>query len=106
VIRIGIAGAAGRMGKMLLEAVSLSENGKLAAATVEPGSTLIGADAGEMAGLGVMEVALSADLHTVIDDIDGGDMRGTRGARGNPKSCSDLRQCRQRAGGRHYRVYG
>ena len=69
--RIGITGAAGRMGKTLIEAVSLStEDLQLTAAIERPESSLIGADAGELAGVGTNGVAVSGSLDEVIDSID------------------------------------
>jgi len=58
------------MGKMLIEAVSLSENAELSAAIVLPDSTLIGADAGELSGLGPNGVKVAGRLVDVIDDFD------------------------------------
>ncbi len=69
-MRIAIAGAAGRMGKVLLEAVVAHPQTQLGAATVKPGSSLVGADAGELAGLGLLGVRLSDDLMQVVDDFD------------------------------------
>jgi len=68
--RIAIAGAAGRMGKVLIEAITLTEGVTLGAATARPASTLIGVDAGEMAGVGHNGVAISGDLSAVLDDFD------------------------------------
>ena len=69
--RIGVTGAAGRMGRTLIEAIGLTE-GELAfsAAIEQPDSTLLGADAGELAGLGKCGVTLVGDLAEVISDID------------------------------------
>ena len=50
-IRVAIVGAAGRMGKALVEAVSQAEGMTVGAATEQPGSSLLGADAGELAGV-------------------------------------------------------
>lgn len=47
--RIGILGAGGRMGRILIQAVQQAGY-QLGAAVVRPESTLIGADAGELAG--------------------------------------------------------
>lgn len=69
-IKIAIFGATGRMGKALIEAVSASEEAELTAAVDRPESTLIGADAGELAGIGKLNVALSGDLASVIDQFD------------------------------------
>jgi len=68
--RIAIAGAAGRMGRILLEAVKQNPQARLGAATGRPGSSLIGADAGEIAGLGKCQVRLVDDLREVIQDFD------------------------------------
>lgn len=43
--RIAVTGAAGRMGKILIEATEKSESAELAAAIVRPGSSLLGVDA-------------------------------------------------------------
>jgi 4-hydroxy-tetrahydrodipicolinate reductase len=68
--RIAILGAAGRMGKALLEATQQNPNAVLAAAVGRHGSSLIGADAGEVAGLGNINVKLIDNLEQVIDQID------------------------------------
>lgn len=49
-MRIAIAGANGRMGRMLIDAVLQSDDMTLAAALVRPGSPLIGHDAGTFSG--------------------------------------------------------
>lgn len=69
-IRVAVVGAAGRMGKTLIEAVTQAENLTLSAATELPDSTLIGVDAGELAGVGKLGVSLSHSLTKVIDDFD------------------------------------
>jgi 4-hydroxy-tetrahydrodipicolinate reductase len=68
--RIAVTGAIGRMGKMLIEAVSQSESVRLGAAIVLPDSTLIGADAGEVSGLGKNGVVIAGQLSDVLDDFD------------------------------------
>jgi 4-hydroxy-tetrahydrodipicolinate reductase len=68
--RIGITGAAGRMGRILVEAIANAEDLELAAAVERPDSSLIGADAGELAGLGRNGVVVSGDLAQVIAGID------------------------------------
>jgi len=69
--RIAIMGAAGRMGRVLIEATDNAEGAQLGAAVTLPTDSLIGADAGEMAGLGKkLNVALVGDLKSVIDDFD------------------------------------
>src|SRR5690606_38694619 len=69
-IRIAISGAAGRMGKALIQAVAAQPEARLTAALVRPQSSLIGADAGELAGVGKLGVALTSDLDAVVDQID------------------------------------
>ncbi len=69
-IRIAVTGVAGRMGKTLVEAIANHSGVVLAAALERPDSSLVGADAGELAGLGRNGVAVAADLAAVIDDFD------------------------------------
>lgn len=68
--RIAITGAAGRMGKTLIEAVHLNPEATLSAAIERPESSLIGADAGELAGLGKLQVKVVGNLAEVINDFD------------------------------------
>ena len=68
--RIAIAGAAGRMGRALIEATCQAEGMELAAAIEQPGNTLIGADAGEMAGVGKLGVVLADSIKKVVQDFD------------------------------------
>jgi len=70
-IKIGITGAAGRMGRTLIEAIDQSSYDiVLAAALEQPDSSLVGADAGELAGLGKNGVTVVGALADVIDQID------------------------------------
>ena len=68
--RIAVMGAAGRMGKTLIEAVLQAPGAVLAAAVDRPDSSLVGADAGELAGLGRIGVSLAGELERVLDDFD------------------------------------
>lgn len=68
--RIAVTGAAGRMGKMLIEAIATSHAATLTAAIEQPHSSLIGADAGEIAGTGKNGVSVVSDLTEVIDQFD------------------------------------
>ena len=64
--RIGITGAAGRMGRILVEAIDLADDDlQLSAAVERPDSSLLGADAGELAGLGKNGVTVVGDLAEV-----------------------------------------
>ncbi|MEH6592141.1 MAG: 4-hydroxy-tetrahydrodipicolinate reductase [Halioglobus sp.] len=70
-IRVGITGAAGRMGRTLIEAVGASNSGlTLSAAMERPESSLIGTDAGELAALSKNGVIVAGSLAEVIDQID------------------------------------
>jgi 4-hydroxy-tetrahydrodipicolinate reductase len=60
--RVAVTGAAGRMGRMLIQAIHESTDLELGAALERPGSTLLGADAGEVAGVGTLGVLLADDL--------------------------------------------
>ncbi len=68
--RIAVTGAAGRMGKTLIEAVTNHPQTTLTAAIERPQSSLIGADAGELAGIGSNGVKVVGDLADVIDQFD------------------------------------
>ena len=69
-IRIAVTGAAGRMGKTNIEAIQQAEGVELGAAIVEPTSSLIGADAGEVAGVGKLGVKIVGDIADAVDDFD------------------------------------
>ncbi|PID45746.1 MAG: 4-hydroxy-tetrahydrodipicolinate reductase [Proteobacteria bacterium] len=66
-INIAIVGAAGRMGKTLVEAVQADEHSQVTVGTVLPDSSLVGADLGEVAGIGKNQVALSSSLEAAGD---------------------------------------
>jgi 4-hydroxy-tetrahydrodipicolinate reductase len=68
--RIAVMGAAGRMGKALVEAAQQAPGACLTAAVGRPDSTLVGADVGELVGLGRTGVPLSGDLEAVLDAFD------------------------------------
>ncbi len=69
--KIAINGAAGRMGRCLIQAVEQTDGLELSAAIDRADSSLIGADAGEVAGVGKLGVAISADIEqaTKLSDI-------------------------------------
>lgn len=69
-INIAINGAAGRMGRCLIQAVAETEGLQLSAAIDRPESSLIGVDAGELAGVGKLDVLLSADLDLATQQSD------------------------------------
>ncbi|MFV2059918.1 MAG: 4-hydroxy-tetrahydrodipicolinate reductase [Gammaproteobacteria bacterium] len=69
-IKLGITGAAGRMGRALIEACQNSDQTQLGVAIDRVGSSLIGTDAGEQAGLGSLNLKIVDDLSKVIADFD------------------------------------
>jgi len=69
-IKIGVCGAAGRMGKTILEVCNEIDNIKVAAAIEYKGSSMIGIDAGEQAGIGKIGVAITDDIAKVADQFD------------------------------------
>ncbi|MBV2091106.1 MAG: 4-hydroxy-tetrahydrodipicolinate reductase [Candidatus Thiodiazotropha sp. (ex Ctena orbiculata)] len=68
--RVAVVGAAGRMGKSLVQAVHETDGLTLGAATERAESGLVGRDAGELAGLGSFDLALVDDLAKVVDEFD------------------------------------
>jgi 4-hydroxy-tetrahydrodipicolinate reductase len=68
-IRFAIAGAGGRMGRTLIEAVLKAEDATLAAALEQPGNPLLGKDAGELVGQSCF-VPISADFETALSQAD------------------------------------
>lgn len=69
-IKVGVIGAGGRMGRMLIEAVNDNPQTTLNAAIERQGSSLVGTDAGEVAAIGHLNVQIVDDLQAVVDDID------------------------------------
>jgi 4-hydroxy-tetrahydrodipicolinate reductase len=68
--RIAITGAAGRMGRSLIEACHNADGLEVTVALEHPGSSLLGSDAGELAGVGRLDVGVGADLAAVTGDFD------------------------------------
>ncbi|MGA8118918.1 4-hydroxy-tetrahydrodipicolinate reductase [Rouxiella badensis] len=69
-IRMAIAGSGGRMGRQLIQAVQQAEGVVLGAALERKGSSLVGTDAGELAGVGAINVKVSDSLEAVAGDFD------------------------------------
>lgn len=69
-IKIAITGAAGRMGKTLIEACTQSSGVQITAAIERPGSSLVGVDAGELAGIATQNLKLVDDVNSVVDDFE------------------------------------
>ena len=69
-INIAITGAGGRMGKTLIEAITNSDGIQLTAAIENPESALIGADVGELSGVGRNNIQVGGSLSDVINSFD------------------------------------
>ncbi len=68
--RIAVCGAGGRMGRALIQAIAATEGAELGAAIERPESSLVGTDAGELAGLGRLGVTIVGSLTSVLNDFD------------------------------------
>ena len=69
-LNIGVTGAGGRMGRTLIEAVHANDGLRLGSALEKTGSTLLGVDAGELAGLGPLGVTVVEDLRVALENTD------------------------------------
>ncbi len=69
-VHVGIAGAAGRMGRRLIEACIDINETVLSVALEHSESSLIGADAGELAGINRLDVSVVTDLKKVANNFD------------------------------------
>ncbi|WP_394130605.1 4-hydroxy-tetrahydrodipicolinate reductase [Shewanella maritima] len=69
-VKIAVVGASGRMGRTLIESAKHQDAIYLGAAIERSGSTLIGVDAGELAGVGSMNVPIADSLDDVVNDFD------------------------------------
>ena len=66
-LKIGVVGAAGRMGGAVIRQVAETEGCVVVAASEIQGSPAIARDAGEVAGLGTIGVAITGDPRTLFD---------------------------------------
>jgi 4-hydroxy-tetrahydrodipicolinate reductase len=69
-IKVIVAGAAGRMGKRLPTCIDAADDLALAGATEYAESPLLGADAGAIAGVGELGVEISAELADFVGGAD------------------------------------
>jgi 4-hydroxy-tetrahydrodipicolinate reductase len=70
-MRLVVAGAAGRMGRVLIEIIRHTPGAHLMGAIEQPDSIAIGQDAGLLAGCGQMGITISGDALAVIAGADG-----------------------------------
>lgn len=66
--RIAVSGAAGRMGRAIVELLKEADVAQLVGALERADSTVLGVDAGEVAGVGKLGVTISSDLGRVLGD--------------------------------------
>jgi 4-hydroxy-tetrahydrodipicolinate reductase len=69
-MKIAVMGAAGRMGRELLQAIAATPGCEISGGTEPRGSTAVGQDLGELAGLGKLGIAVSDDAAHVITGSD------------------------------------
>ncbi len=69
-IRVAVTGAAGRMGRTLVQAIDEASDLELGAALERSDSDFLGTDAGELAGVGRLNVAIGADIDAVLEAFD------------------------------------
>lgn len=70
-MRLVVVGAAGRMGRMLIKAVTQAEGCRVVAAIERAGSPALGTDAGVLAGLPPLDLAVTDDAATAFAQADG-----------------------------------
>jgi len=70
-MRLVVVGAAGRMGQMLVKAIAATDGVVLAAALERPGSPALGNDAGVVAGLPPLDIAIGDDPLSALLKADG-----------------------------------
>lgn len=69
-LNIAIVGASGRMGRTLIEACHQTDDVQVTVATEHAASSLLGTDAGELAGVGKLDVAIVDTLDKADKDFD------------------------------------
>ena len=69
-MRLAVTGAAGRMGRAIIEAAHNVDGVVLGAALEHQESSLLGSDAGEVAGVGKLGVSIVPDMASVVDEFD------------------------------------
>lgn len=70
-LRLVVVGAGGRMGRMLMRAVTEASGVTLSAAVERPGAPVLGEDAGLLAGVGALGVSITDDVDAAFAGADG-----------------------------------
>lgn len=68
---LGVLGASGRMGRALIRAIHDTPHCRLAGGTEAPGSAALGADLGELGGLGPLGLTVASDPLELFAKVDG-----------------------------------
>ncbi len=69
-IKMAVCGAAGRMGGRIITAIKEAEGVELSGALERPGHSMLGMDAGMVAGVGSNHVKISDDINAVVQGCD------------------------------------
>ena len=70
-MKLVVVGAGGRMGQTLVRAICETEGAELFGAIERPGDSNLGKDAGELAGVGVLDVTISDDPLPIFAKAEG-----------------------------------
>jgi len=69
-MRLIVAGAGGRMGRTLIQAITAADGAVVAGAVDAPASAAVGRDAGELAGLGRNGITVTTDVTALLASAD------------------------------------
>jgi 4-hydroxy-tetrahydrodipicolinate reductase len=93
VIRAAIIGVSGRMGRALVRAASETSDISVVAAVASAQSSVLGKDAGELAGVGATGVRVTADLATALSQVDVAiDFSNAQATQSNLTACREARK--------------
>ena len=70
-MKLAIAGAAGRMGRVLTRIINQTPGAEVAGGLEPKGSPHVGGDMGELAGVGRLDVAITDDPIALLTHVDG-----------------------------------
>ena len=68
--RVGVCGAAGRMGRVILEVCKETDGVEIGAAIEHTESPHIGIDAGELAGIGKLGIKITDNILSIVNKVD------------------------------------
>ena len=92
-IRAAIIGVSGRMGRALVRAASETSDISVVAAVASAQSSVLGKDAGELAGVGATGVRVTADLAAALSQVDVAiDFSNAQATQSNLTACRQARK--------------